>query len=321
MGKKLRKYIKKTTTKKRKRQQQKQQQQPSQTTNSMPPRKKQKTKKTQENTVSVILIEEETELTQAPKKDPRGRRWFFTWNNHTKESINTLLNIKGLKKYVIQEEISASDTPHLQGHMIFKDAKKFSTMKNHANIHWELTKNKYAATKYCTKLDTSTGKRWIKGFKILETVKDPMEGLTPYPYQKEILDMLEKVPDPRSIYWYWSREGNTGKSTLCKHICMTMDALLIGGATGHAQYAVAQRHAKGHNTKIILMDIPRIVDIDKISYKTLEEIKNGCFFSVKYESQMILMNPPHIIVFSNKEPIYGNMSEDRWNVKEITDIK
>lgn len=70
----------------------------------------------------------------------------------------------------------------------------------------------------------------------------------------------------------------------------------------------------GRPPKIIIIDIPRY-NMDYISYGGMEEIKNGCFFSSKYEGGMVLMNSPHVIVFANQPPDEGMMSKDRWKVK------
>uniref|UniRef100_UPI004049B2EE hypothetical protein n=7 Tax=Pseudomonadati TaxID=3379134 RepID=UPI004049B2EE len=63
-------------------------------------------------------------------------------------------------------------------------------------------------------------------------------------------------------------------------------------------------------------DIPRS-QLDYLSYTGIEEVKNGCFFSSKYESEMVLYNSPHIIVFANEEPTYHKLSSDRWNVVDL----
>lgn len=66
-----------------------------------------------------------------------------------------------------------------------------------------------------------------------------------------------------------------------------------------------------------MIDIPRSVDIDFLSYTGIEEIKNGCFFCGKYESDMVIMPIPHIIIFSNEEPNVDKLSADRWDIKNI----
>lgn len=48
--------------------------------------------------------------------------------------------------------------------------------------------------------------------------------------------------------------------------------------------------------------------------KIIEQIKNGIYFSGKYESQMKYDKPPHVVVFSNTMPDQSKLSADRWNI-------
>ena len=52
-----------------------------------------------------------------------------------------------------------------------------------------------------------------------------------------------------------------------------------------------------------------------MSYIAIEGIKDGCFFSAKYEAGMCVYNPPHVMVFANKAPELTMLSSDRWVVK------
>ena len=50
---------------------------------------------------------------------------------------------------------------------------------------------------------------------------------------------------------------------------------------------------------------------------SIEEIKNGCFASSKYESKMVIMNSPHILCFANELPDTQKLSRDRWNLHDL----
>jgi len=67
----------------------------------------------------------------------------------------------------------------------------------------------------------------------------------------------------------------------------------------------------------VIFDVPRD-NGNKISYKSVESIKNGMIYSPKYESKYKLFNSPHIIIFANEPPQLEKLSIDRWVVKEIT---
>ncbi len=144
-------------------------------------------------------------------------------------------------------------------------------------------------------------------------VKDPLEGKNLYAFQRKIIGIVKQEPDERTIYWFWSVKGNIGKSSLCKHLCLKYDALSLGGKVADALYAVGKRVGAGKPPKVVVFDVARS-EAKYLQYAALENLKNGCFFSSKYESGQVLMNAPHVIVFSNEAPDRSMLSGDRWKV-------
>ncbi len=131
------------------------------------------------------------------------------------------------------------------------------------------------------------------------------------------MDIIAEDPDDRSIVWFWEEIGGVGKTALCKHICLTMKgAIYVSGKAIDIKYAVA---AMDVYPKIVLMDIPRSAG-DAVSWDAIESVKNGIFFSGKYEGKMITGNCPHVICFSNAEPDWSKLSVDRWKVYQIDDL-
>ncbi len=249
------------------------------------------------------------------KRDALSRNWFLTWNNYDDESIKTLLGMDAVK-YVIQEEKGEEGTPHLQGVMCWKHKKSWSWLRNIAEIYWKPAKNVMACKQYCSKVETANGKMWVKGFVVEKRVKDPLAGKRLYSYQREILDMVRGIPDDRKIFWYWSDKGAIGKSSLCKHMCLKLDAILVGGKYRDAYYGIAEKVKQSGGIDIVIFDIPRFSG-NKVSYIGIEGIKNGCFYNTKYESTMCLYDPPHIVIFANQSPDMGSLSTDRWVVKNL----
>lgn len=243
----------------------------------------------------------------------RSRAWSFTINNYEKTDPQDLAQLfDSLElKYVFQEEIGEKGTPHLQGFLYSKNPIDFNTVRHFHNKMWcEKAKSWIASKKYCSKLDTRAGKIYAN-IKI-NTLKVPEHEW--YPWQREIINMIELEPDDRTINWYWEPRGGVGKTQLARYICMThKDALYLGNGKGaDMKHAVAQNP----NVKTILIGLPRTVE-ERINYSAIEEIKDGIFFSGKYESGMTLINHPHIFVFANFPPNEEMMSRDRWNVIRI----
>lgn len=247
--------------------------------------------------------------------DPRGRLWFITWNNPP-DTADT--DIKGyVDKYHYQYEVGENGTRHIQGVLEFKNPRKFSQVKmRFPGVHLEKCRNKKAALDYCHKDETSTGGRESN---MVYKPKDHFCREEASDWQINILEMIDREPDERSVHWYWSEEGGVGKTTLAKHICLhNKDAIYVGGAGKDILYAVSEyiKENDGRGPRIVMFDITRAAK-DKTSYDAIEKIKNGIFFSGKYEGCMCIFDNPHVIVFANEAPQLTKLSEDRWHVQSV----
>lgn len=256
----------------------------------------------------------------------RFRRWCFTWNNYTDDDIKYLVTkLKGSKRYVFQEEICpTTGTPHLQGYAEWDHAIRFSTLKNwDKKIHWKKCENYIKAQQYCQK-DRSLkkgGKRYLHNILIENTdPEDEYDIKQEKPWQREIIKIIQGVPDKRKIYWYWSNKGNVGKSTLALHLILKYDAIEVGGTKKDIAQAIRSRVEAGKNIKIALIDISRSA-FNKVSYQAIEALKNQKIFCPKYESSMLVFKRPHVIVFANYPPEIQNLSQDRWMIHCIDPLE
>lgn len=240
-----------------------------------------------------------------------AKHWCFTWNNPPVNALDSWTQMSIIEKLCAQEEIGASGTPHVQGYVMFTEkVRPMSVFPSNQDIHWELCRNVDASITYCTKEETRTpnGRQWIVGM----TVKSQIPVITPRGWQKTLIERIPTM-ESRKVYWYYEPDGNVGKSAICKYLCVRHDALLISGKGSDVKSAI---HSMKNKPKLILMDIPRSSE-KYVSYATLEEVSNGCFFSGKYEGGMVLMEEPVLVCFANAEPDYGMMSVDRWEVTRI----
>lgn len=239
--------------------------------------------------------------------------WTFTLNNFNNNDFETLKKEICLHclDYRVQEEVGESGTHHLQGYIHAKKRIRPMEAFSNKNIHWEKARSPKHAREYCCKEDTATGNY------ILDTV-EPLDLIKPdLPWQLDILRLIGEKPNYRTIHWYWDAIGNTGKSAFTKYLCAKYNALCISGKSSDCKYAIVQYHETQKKwPKIIIFDIPR-TNIDYINYEAIESIKNGCFFSGKYECTQVIMNCPHVIIFANSPPDKYKLSEDRWNIIKI----
>ncbi len=246
----------------------------------------------------------------------RSRNWTFTFNGYNANNVTQITQTFSKQLYVFQEETGATGTKHLQGLLRFKDAKTFKTVTKMlgGTAHIEVCRNVRASEIYCTKEETRTGKIYTNYFKFKVGLKDPMKGLVPYAWQTDILELIKGDADYRSINWYWEATGCAGKTTLAKSICIRhKDAIYVSGKASDIKYAICSMKTK---PRIVIWDIPRSLE-EYVSWDSIESIKNGIFFSGKYEGGMCIFDPPHIVVFSNFEPDRTKLSMDRWNINAI----
>ncbi len=280
-------------------------------------------KRKREDTQSIDLSSDLEPSQKKFKRDHKSKGWFLTWNNYSEQSIDILMSL-GPIKYMIQEEKGESGTPHLQGVLSFKKEVKLSWLcKECPGVNWTVARNMAACINYCSKVDTRNGQIWSKGYKAMKMkVHDPLKGKKLYKYQQQVIKICSKVckPECRRIYWLWSERGNLGKSALCKHLALKYGAICIGGTWKDAYYAITKLLEKNIQVKIILFDLCRDMG-NKVSYTAMEGIKNGMFFSPKYESIMALYNVPHIFIFANKEPEDWRLSKDRWKIVHLDKYK
>jgi hypothetical protein len=172
---------------------------------------------------------------------------------------------------------------------------------------------------YCRKNDSRVGDVYTN-IEFAEEV-EVVDEEEMHPWQKGVLNILDQPRDPRKVYWIFDYEGNSGKTQLSKYLVVKRRALVLGGKANDLKYGVLKYMEKhGVAPKIIIFDVPRCSQ-DFISYQGIEEVKNGLFFSGKYESDMVVYNPPHVICFANNGPIRDKLSKDRWCIKEIRNKK
>lgn len=249
----------------------------------------------------------------------------YTWGPNTwfgfPENWENLLDIHCMR-YVAQIEICPkTEREHLQFFVVLKNAKTFSAMqKIFPDCHLQVTNNRFAARQYCEKLRTAkVGSLREKGFGGVCALDDEFKDYTPYPWQQEILDLLETKPDRRTIHWYWEPEGNIGKSTLVRHILINQKGVLpASGKDGDIKHLIHQYITTNRNTplKAVLMDLTRSRE-QFISYTAIEDIKNGVIVNTKYETAYDVFNSPHVVVFANWPPDLHKVSADRWKITRL----
>lgn len=256
---------------------------------------------------------------QPKRRCVQSKYWAFTWNNYPEDWGSFLeRSAPDLNFWVAGKEVAPSTgTPHLQGYLEAVERLRPTELGWPPQIHWEKARGSRAANvKYCTKegdwesshpLDVQREVAAKESLRLIQSLR---------PWQQEVVDLVSQVPDERTIHWYWEPDGGVGKSSLVKLLCAKHGALVCAGKAADMKHMVAERCKRQRPPIVVIFDIPRS-SLGYLSYTGIEEIKNGCFASTKYESGMVVMNSPHVLVFANHEPDYQAMSLDRWKVVRI----
>nr|WAE42279.1 MAG: replication associated protein [Cressdnaviricota sp.] len=274
-----------------------------------------------------VLTQGEVILSPPSKVPTKCRGWVFTKNNPEEHWFGTVehdLKSFEFSEWVAQEEVGESGTPHIQGALYFKNAVSFATVKEILKgAHIEQMKGKKSDQKYCEKDDTHHGRRWKRGFSETKEKKGPrdrMEGKTWHPWQLECVELLKQEPDDRTIHWYYDPIGGCGKTCFSQSLALKGDTLVVNGKQADVMFGLAQ-WVKAHKNgpRVVIWVAPRDHQ-DWINYGAIETIKDGLFFSGKYESGMVIYDPPHLLVFCNIKPAPGKLSEGRIVLHELSSM-
>ena len=134
------------------------------------------------------------------------------------------------------------------------------------------------------------------------------------------MKFLEK-PDDRHVIWVNGSVGNEGKTFFQRYIVsfygirrvVNLDLVKNSNDIG---FLLSKQNLSCKD--IFLFNVSRNLNINDIPYDILEGIKDGQLISSKYNSKLLKLKTPNIvIVFSNDFPINDVLSVDRWKMLRI----
>lgn len=241
-------------------------------------------------------------------------RWIITLPDRELLTASQISqHLKGFcNKFTFQKEKGEkTDYFHWQIEITLKEKTVLSTLKNLIgwhDAHIEKTKDYFAARNYCTKEDTRVEGPYNEKSTFLKVPS------IHHQWQIDIEDMLHTEPDTRKVFWLWEPIGGIGKTTLCRYLLLKYKKkinIFPSGKSADVAFAITEE------TKMVIFDLPRTME-DHFNYNILEQIKNGLIWSPKYESNMKIIDIPHVIIFANWEPNTSALSQDRWVIRRLT---
>ena len=260
--------------------------------------------------------------------------WIFsiTWFNSTDaQPVAHKAFEKLAKKFVYQWELSpTTKREHCQGYINTRKryfpgpkgqckplAKQLSALgMKGVTVKVASDAGKEKLKMYCMKDDTRIAGPWAD--RPIYMGKDLACMKLPYEWQKDMQEIIESDPDDRTVYWIDDGTGSVGKSKFCKYNRLKKKCVRIplGNATQLKTNVIANGPSRCY-----VVDLPRTIgSTEKMQdlISAIEEVKNGWVVSAMHgKCHELLMEPPHVIVFSNMPPPFSLMSADRWKVYKI----
>lgn len=141
-----------------------------------------------------------------------------------------------------------------------------------------------------------------------------------YAWQRHVINRIETDPHPRHIDWYLDREGDIGKSTLTDYLYAKHNAVEWSpcGKQEDVTYQLG-KDAGGRAPRLIVCDI-EANQARNICWSAVERAKNGKCQSGKYGGEFNYRGQrPHIVVFSNENPVGNSLMANRINIHEVVD--
>lgn len=247
-------------------------------------------------------------------KSIRARRWVFTLNNYTEEELDQISGIE-CRYLLYGKEQGEKGTPHLQGYIVFDNAKRFQTLKKlipraHLEPAGGSHDENYA---YCTKEDPNPFQKGElpedrrEKMHIKHIIKrDPVNATKIIASQRLLLgmelerDMLQEVKlnilkKPEIVYVY----GATGTG---KTYFALQDATIKFGVKGVSILKFDKNgfaHCNNPNNQCLVWMEFRPSCLAATDFLELTD-GYGCFLNVKHGS--IFIRPESIYICSILHP-------------------
>jgi hypothetical protein len=275
--------------------------------------------------------------------DYKYKNWVLTIQEtiNTPELPNPLLINKVLgencEKWIFQQEKGDSERKHYQCAIISSIRIRHDTLLKRIAASLDITEDAITLEQmrgswiqnvaYCSKPETRVGETYTSDPRYNGSDIDFLHDKDQrYPWQDKIISRIVdeatavlKTADDRSILWIEDTKGGNGKSKLIKWMCHTYPNIikLSFGTANQLRSAIISAGAKS----AYFIDVPRTLgdeDSMRSLMSALEDLKNGFVCSNMYgKYEHLFLDPPHVVIVSNKECETKYLSEDRWEIYMI----
>lgn len=266
-----------------------------------------------------------------PEKQKSQVYYFSLRYSNKKHSVDDFLHMNEdfqevleeiADKWIFQLEMTINEdgieNPHYQAYIHTEEKTRETALAKIFNdgqfsgcqVSRSSTNGINALKNYCMKQDSRIAGPWADEEQYLGS--DLPSFLLPW--QQQVKDWVDKPPNNRTINWICDPNGNMGKSIFCKYMDFYHGGLKL--TYGNAR-DLLNLVCKMPNLNLYMFDLTRtkpVLFADTDMYSAMEDIKNGYIINTKYETDRVLMNPPHMVCFANELPKTHLLTGDRWRV-------
>ena len=145
--------------------------------------------------------------------------------------------------------------------------------------------------------------------------KEDAKKQTLRPWQKHVAQILEGTPSKRDIIVVLDPVGNCGKTWFQKYwssLFPDTTVAISNGKVADLSFIVQQKPF----VNTILFNLTRSMQ-GIIAYQAIEQFKDGCYCTTKYQGREIKNESPHMVLFTNEPLNWEACSKDRWQIIEV----
>lgn len=143
-------------------------------------------------------------------------------------------------------------------------------------------------------------------------------------WQKTLKANLEMPADDRSVWWFFDKQGGSGKSSFAVHMASVLgDACFISDGAGQLGDLKMswQKASQAGAVDVVFIDMSRCQEQQTGAiYRFIETVKNKWCSNTKYQSEIFYTKQAHVVCFANNPPKVENLSMDRWKIFELMPV-
>jgi len=226
------------------------------------------------------------------------------------------------------EEAPTTGYQHFQGRLKLKVKKRLLTLKklfddsDFSSIHLSPTsgansKNDFYVMKEETRLEGPWSSQDPEPVKVPWDLED-LHQL--YPWQEKLMEM-SCLRELRKVNVVIDTKGGIGKTTFVRYMMVHGYAQLIPFCNDYKD--ILRMVMDMPKSPCYLVDMPRAISKEGLVpfFAAVESIKSGYAYDDRYRFKQETFDPPVIIMFTNKEPDYHLLTDDRWSLWKVDDLK